>query len=98
MLMGLDDNSLFKRLEDEEFRCPVHRKQVSSNRTIYLSRMMMPKSGPMLLCDFGEARTDAGPYAEFIMPVGYRAPEVLLYVEWSYPVDIWAVGLTVGFV
>ncbi|CEN60423.1 Putative Serine/threonine-protein kinase [Aspergillus calidoustus] len=28
------------------------------------------------------------------MPLEYRAPETLLYIGWSYPVDIWSVGLT----
>ena len=29
------------------------------------------------------------------MPIMYRAPETLLYIQWSFPVDIWSVGLTV---
>ncbi|KAL2203243.1 hypothetical protein CC79DRAFT_1373390 [Sarocladium strictum] len=28
------------------------------------------------------------------MPIMYRAPETLLYIQWSYPIDIWSVGLT----
>ncbi|GAB1201699.1 hypothetical protein APSETT445_000284 [Aspergillus pseudonomiae] len=51
-------------------------------------------TGPMLLSDFGEARIGAGPHGGDIMPLEYRAPEALLYVGWSYPVDIWSVGLT----
>ncbi|EFR05538.1 serine/threonine protein kinase [Nannizzia gypsea CBS 118893] len=35
-----------------------------------------------------------GPHPGDIMPLEYRAPETLLYVTWSYPVDIWSVGLT----
>lgn len=58
---------------------------------------MKPKVGPLLLSDFGEVRLGAGPHAGDIMPIMYRAPETLLYVQWSYPVDIWSVGLTVGF-
>ena len=50
----------------------------------------------MLLSDFGEARIGPGPHAGDIMPLEYRAPETLLYVGWSYPVDIWSVGLTVS--
>lgn len=50
----------------------------------------------MLLSDFGEARIGPGPHAGDIMPLECRAPETLLYVGWSYPVDIWIVGLTVG--
>ncbi|KAL4780272.1 kinase-like domain-containing protein [Aspergillus varians] len=48
----------------------------------------------MLLSDFGEARRGKGLHGGDIMPLEYRAPETLLYVGWSFPVDIWSVGLT----
>jgi hypothetical protein len=50
----------------------------------------------MLLSDFGEARIGQGPHGGDIMPLEYQAPETLLYAGWSFPVDIWSVGLTVG--
>ncbi|KAH8435043.1 uncharacterized protein LDX57_012672 [Aspergillus melleus] len=93
MLLGLYDNNLLRRLEDKEMASPVTRK-IYPDRTIYLSRLTLPKEGPMLLSDFGEARIGPGPHAGDIMPLEYRAPETLLYVGWSYPVDIWSVGLT----
>ncbi|KKY21607.1 putative protein kinase domain-containing protein [Phaeomoniella chlamydospora] len=93
LLLGLNDNSLFKKLEDNEFSNPVPRKMLS-DRTIYLSRLMKPKVGPLLLSDFGEVRLGPGPHAGDIMPIMYRAPEALLWIQWSYPVDIWSVGLT----
>ncbi|RHZ48868.1 hypothetical protein CDV55_101388 [Aspergillus turcosus] len=94
LLLGAYDNQLFGKLEETEFASPVPRKLVSSTRTIYLSRLMRPKEGPMLLSDFGEARVGPGPHGGDIMPLEYRAPETLLYIGWSYPVDIWSVGLT----
>lgn len=96
MLLGVYDNGLLKSFEEKEFISPVPRKPVSSSRTIYLSRLMRPKEGPMLLSDFGETRIGKGPHGGDIMPLEYRAPETLLYVGWSYPVDIWSVGLTVS--
>lgn len=95
LLLGLNDNSLFKALEDNEFSNPVPRKELS-DRTIYFSRLMKPKVGPLLLSDFGEVRLGPGPHVGDIMPIMYRAPETLLCIQWSYPVDIWSVGLTVG--
>ncbi|KAJ0416883.1 kinase-like domain-containing protein [Aspergillus carlsbadensis] len=95
MLLGAYDNQIFKTLEEKEFTSPVPRKNVSGTRTIYLSRAMRPREGPMLLSDFGEARIGPGPHGGDIMPLEYRAPETLLYVCWSYPVDIWSVDLTV---
>ncbi|KAJ4183352.1 hypothetical protein NW755_009843 [Fusarium falciforme] len=93
LLLGLEDNSLFKKLEDNEFSNPVPRKELP-DRNIYFSRLMKPKVGPLLLSDFGEVRLGAGPHAGDIMPIMYRAPETLLYIQWSYPVDIWSAGLT----
>lgn len=94
LLLGTDDDSIYQQLEETEFSSPVPRKQLEG-RTIYLSRLMKPKAGPLLLSDFGEARLGPGPHAGDIMPVMYRAPEALLHIQWSYPVDIWSVGLTV---
>ncbi|KAF4974630.1 hypothetical protein FZEAL_8489 [Fusarium zealandicum] len=93
LLLGTDDDSMFQKLEHNEFSSPVPRKQCD-DRTIYLSRLMKPKAGPLLLSDFGEARLGPGPHAGDIMPIVYRAPETLLHIQWSYPVDIWSVGLT----
>ncbi|KAJ4213016.1 hypothetical protein NW759_011277 [Fusarium solani] len=93
LLLSLEDNSLFKKLEDNEFSDPVPHKELP-DRLIYLSRLMKPKVGPLFLSDFGEVRLGAGPHAGDIMPIMYRAPETLLYIQWSYPVDIWSVGLT----
>ncbi|QRD91786.1 putative kns1 [Aspergillus flavus] len=94
MLLGVYDNNIMQSLAEREFTSPVSRKAVSPTRTIYLSRLMRPREGPMLLSDFGEARIGPGLHGGDIMPLEYRAPETLLYVGWSYPVDIWGVGLT----
>lgn len=91
----MNDNSLFQKLEQNEHSSPVPRKQLG-DRTIYLSRLMNPKAGPLLLSDYGETRLGPGPHAGDIMPIMYRAPEALLQIQWSYPVDIWSVGLTVS--
>uniref|UniRef100_A0A0D2XIU6 non-specific serine/threonine protein kinase n=1 Tax=Fusarium oxysporum (strain Fo5176) TaxID=660025 RepID=A0A0D2XIU6_FUSOF len=56
--------------------------------------VMRPRPGPILLSDFGEARTGLGPHAGDIMPLSYRAPEVIMSMPWNHSVDIWSVGLT----
>ncbi|KAJ5286359.1 hypothetical protein N7524_001665, partial [Penicillium chrysogenum] len=88
------ENAKFKRIEDSEMTSPSARKPVSNERTIYLSRAVLPEEGPLRLSDFGEARIGPGPYNYPAMPMPYRAPEIVLGVPWSYPVDIWCVGLT----
>ena len=66
---------------------PSARKQVSHGRTI------LPKEGPLRLCDVGEARVGLGPYDYLAMPMPYRVPEIILEVPWRSPVDR-CVGLT----
>ncbi len=53
LLLGLDDDSLFKKVEDNEISAPVERKELQDG-TIYLSRLMKPYAGPFLLSDFVE--------------------------------------------
>ena len=95
LLLGAEDDSFFEKLEESEMKNPVPRKTLS-DRTIYSSRLVKPGVGPFLLSDFGEARLGSGPHAGDIQPITYRAPEALLWIQWSYAVDIWSVGLTVS--
>ncbi|EGD97359.1 CMGC protein kinase [Trichophyton tonsurans CBS 112818] len=85
LLLGLYNNNVLQVLEEMELDSPFLASQF---QTLGLSIW------PMLLSDFGEARIGPGPHGGDIMPLEFRAPEVLLYVGWSYPVDIWSVGLT----
>lgn len=82
-------------MEEAEFTNPAPRKHLP-DRSIYSSRIMEPGPGPVLLSDFGETRLGPGPHTGDIMPLMYRAPEVLLRLPWSYPADIWSVALTVS--
>ncbi|RBQ75020.1 hypothetical protein FVER14953_12011 [Fusarium verticillioides] len=94
LLLGVDDDSQLEFLASMAFKSPVARKQASECRTIYLSRLMRPRPGSILLSDFGEARVGLGPHADDIMPIPYRAPEVIMSMPWNQSVDIWSVGLT----
>ncbi|CAG8133226.1 unnamed protein product [Penicillium nalgiovense] len=92
--MNDSENAKFKGIEDSKMTSPSARKPVSSDRTIYISRAILPKEGPLRLSDFGGARIGPGPYDYPAMPMPYRAPEIVLQVPWSYPIGIWCVGLT----
>ncbi|KAI0521487.1 kinase-like domain-containing protein [Xylaria bambusicola] len=48
--------------------------------------------GPPTICGFGRARV-GGKHSGVAMPLQYRAPEVILGIEWGIPVDLWSVGL-----
>lgn len=94
ILMGVLDDSPFARFEREELQDPMPLKE-SPSHPVYLSRPMPFTKGSPLLCDLSEARFDDPANGDLIMPDVYRAPEVLLGMPWSYPVDVWGFAMTV---
>lgn len=86
---------MLAKIEEAEIESPTARK-VLSDRTIYESRTMPIKGSSPILCDFGEARIGKGKHSGDIMPDLYRAPEVVLGMEWDNKVDIWSMGVMVG--
>nr|POE98275.1 serine/threonine-protein kinase srpk [Quercus suber] len=92
----VEDDSIFRNYERNEAKSPSPRK-IDGDRIIYESRGLgLPsKTGPPMLCDFGEARFGQTTYTDDIQPYVYRAPEVILDIPWSYEVDIWNVGVMI---
>lgn len=86
---------MLAEIEQGELERPIARKVLN---TIYNSRPMNFSRGLPVLCDLGEAR--AGSQLQLhrgdIMPGIYRAPEVILGMDWDYKVDIWAIGIMVS--
>ena len=52
--------------------------------------------GEPVLTDLGEARLCKEKQRGLIMPGIYRAPEVMLNMEWDNNVDIWGLAQTVS--
>lgn len=77
-----------------ELESPIPRK-VLGDRIIYVSRPLPISLGTPVLCDLGEARLGTDQQQGDIMPDIYRAPEVILEMNWDYKVDIWNVGMVV---
>lgn len=94
MLQGIEDSSILSEIEQGELEQPIARK-VLSDRTIYNSRPIPFSTGQPVLCDLGEARIGAQKQKGDIMPGIYRAPEVILGMDWDSKVDIWAIGVMV---
>jgi serine/threonine protein kinase len=61
-----------------------------------MSRPVPRTNGQLVLSDFGSARYGQETYSGDIMPAVYRAPEVILGMEWSSAVDIWSTGVMVS--
>ncbi|KAJ3110518.1 Cyclin-dependent kinase-like 3 [Phlyctochytrium bullatum] len=66
------------------------------HRDIKPENILVSINGVLKLCDFGFARTLAGPgakYTDYVATRWYRAPELLVGdTEYGKPVDIWATG------
>lgn len=97
ILLGVLDDSAFARFERDELQEPMPRKELPSH-TVYVTRPMPLTKGSPLLCDFSEARFDDPLNVDLVMPDVYRAPEVLLGMHWSYPIDIWGFAMTVRII
>ncbi|PIK48275.1 putative cyclin-dependent kinase-like 2 [Apostichopus japonicus] len=93
---GLDEQTvrkcLWQVLKGIEF-CHVHN---IIHRDIKPENILVSKSGIVKLCDFGFARTIAGPgeiYTDYVATRWYRAPELLVGdTNYGKAVDVWAVG------
>jgi serine/threonine protein kinase len=84
---------IFSEIEKEEIEHPSARK-ILPDRIIYLSQAMPITYGPPVICDFGSARIGEKHFGD-VMPGPYRAPEVIMDMEWDSKIDIWSVGVMV---
>jgi serine/threonine protein kinase len=95
ILQGIEDTSILCNIEEDEMKQPVARK-VLPGRNIYHSRPLPVNEALPVLCDLGEARLGSAKHNGDIMPGIYRAPEVILGMDWDCKVDIWSVGMMVS--
>ena len=75
---------------------PTARKILDDGRTIHTSQIIVPGNGLPLLSDLGECRFTDRDNSGAIMPNQYRAPEVILNMNWDLKVDIWNVAMLVS--
>ena len=101
VLVGLEKSLSLDDIVGDEIKSPSPRK-ILPDRTIYLSRNDFghPKSMPgrPKISDFDNAvqvTSSQKTFSHSIQPNCYRAPEVILGAHWSYPVDIWNLGVMV---
>ncbi|KAK5016105.1 hypothetical protein LTR60_002195 [Cryomyces antarcticus] len=92
ILSEIHDDSMLDSFVRHELEHTSPRKQVGQS-IIYASRLFQwPPRGEPVLCDFGSAEKGDNENTRDAGPDKYRAPEVMLKMRWSYPVDIWNVG------
>ncbi|PYH66775.1 putative protein kinase [Aspergillus vadensis CBS 113365] len=96
IIIAAKDESVFREWDDGEITESSPRK-VDNEYIVYQSRPFRRKKGwsgfaMPLLTDFGEARLGEV-HEGLIQPDIYRAPEVILGMNWTAKVDIWNVGV-----
>ncbi|KAJ3579248.1 hypothetical protein NPX13_g1323 [Xylaria arbuscula] len=93
LLVSVSNQSFMSTVEEEQLNRPSARKCANA-RTVHVSQMLLAKgcAGPLTICDFGQARIGKT-HRGRVMPTRYRAPEVILDMEWGSRVDLWNVGL-----
>ncbi|KAF9480296.1 CMGC protein kinase [Pholiota conissans] len=96
ILQELVDQSVLKSFTEAEMETPSARKIVNGV-PVYASRQFdLPNDfGGVVLSDFGSAVRGDKKRNHDAQPNVYRSPEVMLMTEWSYPVDIWNVGVMI---
>lgn len=94
--MGIHDyDAVLAKFEKENAKHPLPQKHLG-DRTIYVSSRMPFTKEPPSISDLSEARFGDVEHRDLIMPDVYRAPEVVLGMKWSYPVDIWGFAMIVS--
>lgn len=96
ILLGVEDMSVFSKIEQSERDHPSPRK-ILDDRSIYLSHKIPITRGAPMISDFGAARlgVPGQKHSGDVMPGVYRAPEIILGMEWDSKIDIWSVGVMV---
>ena len=95
-MFAVEETSEWRAVEEAEMADPSPRK-IYKDHAIYATRVSeLPPPTVPVLCDFGEARFGREAYCEHAIPDLYRAPEILLRIEWNEKIDIWALGLVVS--
>ncbi len=99
ILHKIVDQSILQAFVKAEQETPSPRKVVNGTPIYQSRRFERPKEyGGLVLSDFGAAVWGDLKRSHDAQPAVYRSPEVMLETKWSYPVDIWNVGVLVSHI
>ncbi|ETS73402.1 hypothetical protein PFICI_15007 [Pestalotiopsis fici W106-1] len=96
IMLGIRDASFISDMVASELEHPSPRKELP-DRVIHCSHshpMPIIAMRPPIICDFGHARI-GDRFSGTVMPRSYRAPEVIMGMEWDSKIDIWSVGVMI---
>lgn len=80
-------------MEEAEAATPSPQKE-AGDRVIYKSRYLISGNGQLTISNVSQARIGRVQTGQ-VMPLLYRAPEVILKMPWGKPIDMWSVGMLV---
>ncbi|KAG2421801.1 hypothetical protein HFD88_005777 [Aspergillus terreus] len=96
ILQEIEDKSILESFTQAELANLSPRKFVNGMPVYASRRFDLPKVfGRAVLSDFGSAVRGDERRNHDAQPNIYRSPEVMLKTDWSYPIDIWNVGVMV---
>lgn len=84
------ENMMFMNAEYDEM--PLSKDTCANPRGVKEKTTLVPRSTETRLIDLGNGVWNTHPHSSVIGTRHYRAPEVLLGLEWSYPSDMWSVA------
>ena len=97
-MVRIEDPTILDRDSRDEHDNPLPQKH-SDGRIIYLSRNnygpLLTPTGITEITDFDRAVFGKVPHSGCIQAEVYRPPEVILDAGYSYPADIWSLGVMV---
>ncbi|KAI7349594.1 protein kinase [Hortaea werneckii] len=96
ILLGVENEDALTHIEEVERNSPLSRKPLE-DRVIYTSHDMPLTYGAPVISDFGAARLGEPEqkHSGDVMPGVYRAPEIILGMQWDSKIDVWSVGLMI---
>ncbi|KAK2811370.1 hypothetical protein FQN50_002247 [Emmonsiellopsis sp. PD_5] len=96
ILQEIEDEAILEDFTKDEMENPSPRKFINGIPVYASRRFGLPKTfGQVVLSDFGSAVRGDEKRNHDAQPNVYRSPEVMLKTEWSYPIDVWNVGVMI---
>ncbi|CAG8359102.1 unnamed protein product [Penicillium salamii] len=95
IMQVLDGDRIFDSYVEAELQEPTPRKIVG-DRVIYGHRLLGQLiRSQYVLCDLGSTVKGDEERNHLAQPLIFQSPEVMLEVNWSYPTDIWNLGVVI---
>ncbi len=98
MLSGITDPFAFHKFERSITDVPPKKFEKDNGCIVYeCGCRLQVSTGPPSISGLSEARFGDDENTGVIMRDTHMPPEVILDMPWSYPVDVWGLGIAVSY-